>query len=105
MPVHWLQEREEIFWYEENPLAHSKEGFQGRVYVLDQAWEEGIMEDDADDDDEDVWNNVVMDDGIQFDGPTADVSDKDPQVQTNLDQMLHEGPRGLNDERDIKKFK
>ena len=62
------------------------------------------MEDDAGDEDEDVWNNVVMDDGIQFDGPTANVSDE-PQVETNLDQMLREGGRDLTDERDIKKFK
>ena len=72
--------------------------------MLDRAWEEGIMENDAGDDDEDVWNNVVMDDGIQFDGPTTNVSDE-PQVETNLDQMLREGGRDLTDERDIKKFK
>ena len=89
-------------------IIHShllRRGFKAGYTCWTEHGEEGIMQDDADDDEEDVWNNVVMDDGIQFDGPTADVSDKDPQVLTNLDQMLHEGPRGLNDERDIKKFK
>lgn len=85
-------------------------GFKTGYTCWTEHGEEGIMEDDADEEEED-WNNVVLDGAVQFAGPAADVPDEptadvsdEPAEETDLDQMLHDGGRDLTDERDIKKF-
>ena len=75
--------------YSDKRQIHShllRRGFKAGYTCWTEHGEEGIMEDDADDDQEDDWNNVLVDDAIQFNGLAANVSDE-PPVETNLDQI------------------